>query len=252
MRGAGLVEMWDSRPRLSDERSSANAAAKSVNVRNAFERRGDRGIVGSGGGEGFLRQPPFGFERECAVVAGEFFGDGWVVGRGGDHGDIVKILGGGADHGGSADVDVLDQLFKSHAGLGSGFFKRVEIHDDHVDRLDAVFGDGCDVRGVFAAMQNAAVNFGMQRLDAPIEHFRKAGEFGDVFDGDAGIAQQLGGASGGDEFDAEAGELAGEIYEAGFIGDAEDGALDAGMYGTCEASGMKNECVRTEDSISNP
>ena len=48
----------------------------------------------------------------------------------------------------------------------------------------------------------------MQRLDAAVEHFRKAGEFGDVFDGDAGIAQQLGRASGGDEFDAEAGELA--------------------------------------------
>ena len=35
-------------------------------------------------------------------------------------------------------------------------------------------------------------------------------------------------ASGGDEFDAEAGELAGEIDEAGLVGDAEDGALDAG------------------------
>ncbi len=41
----------------------------------------------------------------------------------------------------------------------------------------------------FAAMQDAAVHFGMQRLDASIEHFREASEFGDVFDGDAGIAQ---------------------------------------------------------------
>ena len=70
----------------------------------------------------------------------------------------------------------------------------------------------------------------MQRLDAAIEHFRESGEFGDVFDGDAGIAQQLGRASGGDEFDAEAGELAREVYEAGLVGDAEDGALDFGHW----------------------
>ena len=75
-------------------------------------------------------------------------------------------------------------------------------------------------------MQDAAVHLGMQRLDAAIEHFGEAGEFGDVFDRDAGVAQQLGGASGGDELDAEGGELAGEIYQSGFVGDAENGALD--------------------------
>src|ERR1700733_940957 len=68
----------------------------------------------------------------------------------------------------------------------------------------------------------------MQRLDAAVEHLGEAGEFGDVLDGDAGIAQQLRRASGGDEFDAEAGELAREIYESGLVGDAENGALDAG------------------------
>ena len=95
---------------------------------------------------------------------------------------------------------------------------------------DAVFGDGGHVLGIFAAMQDAAVNFGVQRLDAAVEHFGEAGEFGDVFDGDAGIAQQLGGASGGDEFDVQRGEFAGEVDEPGLVGDAEDGALDAGRH----------------------
>ena len=89
-----------------------------------------------------------------------------------------------------------------------------------------MLGNGGGVRGIFAAMQNAAMHFGMQRLDAAIEHFRESGEFGDVFDGNAGVAQELGRASGRDEFDAEAGELAREIHEAGFVGNAEDGALD--------------------------
>ena len=169
--------------------------------------------------------------RERAAGACEFVGDGVVVGGRSDDGDVVKILGGGADHRRSADVDVLDQFFERDAGLGRGFLEGVEIHDHHVDRRDAVLGDGGDVLGIFAAMQDAAVDLGMQRLDAAVEHFGESGEFGDVFDGDAGIAQQLGGASGGDEFDAEGGELAGEIDEAGFVGDAENGALNAGTAG---------------------
>ena len=80
--------------------------------------------------------------------------------------------------------------------------------------------------GIFAAMQNAAVNFRMQRLDAPVEHFGEAGQFGDVFDGDAGFAQQFGRASGRNQFDAESDEFAGEIDQSGFIGDAENGALN--------------------------
>src|SRR5580700_5953489 len=167
-------------------------------VGDCFQRGGDGGIVGSSGSEGFLRQPPLGFERERAGGAGEFFGNGLVIGWGCDDGNVVKILGGGADHRWSTDVDVLNQLFERHARLGGGFFEGVEIDHDHVDRLDAMLGYGGGVRGILAAMQDASVNFGMQRLDATVEHFREAGEVGDVFDCYAGVAEELGGASGGD------------------------------------------------------
>src|SRR5271154_7588078 len=113
---------------------------------DAFERGGDGGIVGSGGGEVFLRQPPLGFEREPAAGAGKFFGNSAVVGRRCDNRNIVKIFGGGADHGRSADVDVLDQIFEGHARLGGGFLEGVEIYHDHVNRLDAVLGNGGGVR----------------------------------------------------------------------------------------------------------
>ena len=92
----------------------------------------------------------------------------------------------------------------------------------------AVLGHGAAVCGIFAAVQDAAVHLGMQRLYAAVEHFRKAGEFGDVLDRDAGVAQQLGGATSGDEIDSECGELAREVGEAGLVGDTEDGALDLG------------------------
>jgi hypothetical protein len=79
---------------------------------------------------------------------------------------------------------------------------------------------------IAAAMEDASVDFGVEGLDAAVEHFGESGEFGDVFDGDAGIAQELSGASGGDEFDAEGGELAGEVDQTGFIGDGDNGSLE--------------------------
>ena len=78
---------------------------------------------------------------------------------------------------------------------------------------------GRNMLWVFAAMQDPPVNFGMQSLDPAIEHFRETGQFGDVFHRDAGISQQLGRAAGGDEFDPQSGEFAGEINQPGFVGD---------------------------------
>src|SRR5581483_10005839 len=120
------------------------------------------------------------------------------------------------------------------------FLEGVEIHDDHVDRLDSVLGDGGAVRRIFAAMKNSAVNLRMQGFNATVEHFGEAGEVGDVFDVDAGIAQQLGGAAGGDELDAHLGELAGEIGYAGLISDTENCALDfSGHCGLGSGSGRR-------------
>ena len=59
-----------------------------------------------------------------------------------------------------------------------------------------------------------------EETTAGLRMIGETGEIGNIFDHDAGIAQQFGSASGGDEFDSEGGKLAGEVYEAGFVGDA--------------------------------
>jgi len=59
-------------------------------------------------------------------------------------------------------------------------FEGVEVHDNHVDGHDAVFLDRTDVGGVFAPMEDAPVDHGVERLDAAVEHFREAREFGDI------------------------------------------------------------------------
>ena len=70
--------------------------------------------------------------------------------------------------------------------------------------------------------KDAAVDFGMQGLYAPVEHFRKTGQFRDVLHLNAGVAQQLRGAAGGDEFHSLSREGASEIYQSGLVGNAYD------------------------------
>ena len=70
-----------------------------------------------------------------------------------------------------------------------------------------------------AAAQEAAVHLGMQGLDAPVHHLRETGVFGYVLHREPRIPQQLGGATGGEQFDAEPAG-AGEIQDTGFIGNA--------------------------------
>ena len=76
------------------------------------------------------------------------------------------------------------------------------------------------------AVQDASVNLGVQRLYPPVEHLGKAGQLGNVFHGDAGVAQQLRGAAGRDQFDAHAGEFAGKFHQSGLVRHAENGTLN--------------------------
>ena len=123
-------------------------------------------------------------------------------------------------------------MAEGDAGLCGGFLEGVEVDDDHVDGLDAVIGDGGFVLGVAADVEQTAVDEGVEGLDAAVEHLGEAGEVADVADGQAGFAEGAGGAAGGDELDAEAGEGLGKLDEAGFVGDAEQGAAD-GLGRTC-------------------
>ncbi len=186
-----------------------------------FEAGADGGIVIGGGAEDLFGQAPFGGEREFASVGAEFRDDGVIVGRGDDDGDILVVLGRRAQHGGAADIDVLDQFLEGRAGFGGGFLEAVEVDHDHVDGGDAVGGDGGHVGGVGAHGEDAAGDDGVKGLDAAVEHFGEAGDLADVLDGDAGIAEQAGGAAGGEKFGAQGVQRAGEIDDAGLVGDTE-------------------------------
>jgi hypothetical protein len=181
-----------------------------------------------------------------------------VVLRIGEHADaallVAVVLGRGAHHGRAADVDVLDGVVQRAAGLGHRLAEGIEIHHHQVDRRDAVLGHDRQMLGQVAPAEDAAMHLGMQGLDPAVEHFGKAGVVGDVGDGEAGVAQQLGGAAGGKQLDAELGQAAGKINRAALVGNADERLGDfhetSGNQSNSCSTSMRRRVPRLMPSIS--
>ena len=183
---------------------------------------GDHAVVGGGVLEGLEGQVEALRVGQAAGLQG--LDDAGVI-AGVDHdGDVLVVLGGAADHGRAADVDVLDGVRQGAARLGHGGGERVEVDRHQVDRGDAVLGHHRAVQ--VATTEDAAVDLRVQGLHPAVHHFREAGVVGHFHGGDAVVLEQLVGAAGGEDFHAEGGELAGEVDDAGLVGNADQGAAD--------------------------
>ena len=145
------------------------------------------------------------------------------------HGFVV--LGGRPQHGGAANVDVLDGVVERDPGAGDRGLEGVEVDDDEVDGSDAVLGDGAFVLGVAAQVQQAPVDARVQRLHPAIEHLGKAGVVGQVPDRKPRVTQRPRRAARGNQLHASRGEDACEFNKTGLVGHREEGALDA-RHGT--------------------
>src|ERR1035437_4246966 len=145
-----------------------------------FQARADGGIVAGGGAEDFFGEPPPGTQGEFAARGTHLLDDGGVIFGPGHHGDVLVVLGGGAQHGGPADVDVLDEFREGCTGLGGHFLETVEVDHHHVDGDDAVSLDRRHVFGVAAHGEDAAGDAGVHGLDAAIQHLGKPGDVADI------------------------------------------------------------------------
>ena len=105
-----------------------------------------------------------------------------------------------------------------------GVLERIEIDHQQIDRPDVVRTHRVGVGGIAAHRQQAAMDRRMQRLDPAVHHFGKSGEIADVEHGEPGVAQGLARAAGRNQLDAVAGQRAGEVDDAGFVGDGNEGA----------------------------
>src|SRR5262249_44655162 len=95
---------------------------------------------------------------------------------------VGEVLCGAPQHRRTADVDRLDRVFLRHATPGSDLLERIEVDADEVERFDAVLLERGDVLGLVAAREDAGVNTGMERLDAPAEHLGRSRDLLDVLD----------------------------------------------------------------------
>src|SRR5208337_2854464 len=99
------------------------------------------------------------------------------------------------DHGGSADVDVFDEMAEGYAGHGRRLLEGVEVDHHHVDGLDAVGGDGGLVLFVAADVEQPAVDARVQGFNAAVQHLREACQFTNVLDRKACRTQCRGGSA---------------------------------------------------------
>ena len=63
--------------------------------------------------------------------------------------------------------------------LRHGLFERIQVHDHHVDRLDAVLFHICAMFCLVVDAKEPAVNFRVERLDASVQDLGKAGDLRD-------------------------------------------------------------------------
>ena len=200
-------------------------AARIRLAEHAGEPVRDRRVVGAGariggGGEALAQ-----VEAGGALPGVEFGHQGRVVGGVGDHRDEIVVLGRGADHRRAADIDVLDRRRKIGAAR-DGRLERIEVDHHQVDRRDRMRAHRVRVRGLVAAAEDAAVDLGMQRLDAPVHDLGKAGMVADLDYGESGVNQGFRRASGRQQLDAVAREAACQLRQAGLVGNGNQGAAD--------------------------
>ena len=204
----------------------------------------DRRVVRGGVRERLLRErePRRGAQR--AAVRFHLGDDRVVVGRIGHHRDARVVLRRGAHHRRPADVDVLDRLLERAAGARDRLAERVEVDDDEVDRLGARLLDRRHVLRQVAPREQSAVDLRVQRLQPPVEHLRVAGVVGDLGDLHPARGEELRGAAGRQDGDAEQRERAREVGEAGLVRDAGERLPDADVHLRQEGGREKGEGKR--------
>src|SRR5699024_6759998 len=146
-----------------------------------------------------------------------------VPGRVDEHGDRGMVLGGGPDHRGPADVDLLDAGVVVGA-RGDGVGEGIEIDDDELECRDAELLDLLHVLGLAGVGEDAGVDPRVQGLDPALEALGEAGDLVHGCDRDAGGGDPLGGRAGGDDRDPRVGQSPREVLEARLVVDADQRA----------------------------
>ena len=178
-------------------------------------------VVAAGVREGAARQLEAELDRRPAGTI-ELGDDLVVIVRRHDDEDVAEVLGRRAHEAGTADVDLLDQIVELDPRLRRGLDEWIQIHDDQIDQADTVLRGQLQILGVMPPRQDAAVDLGMERLDAAVHHFGKTGDVADVHHRQAGLGQRPGGAAGRHQLEAPLGQAPGKWNQARLVRNTEN------------------------------
>jgi len=160
--------------------------------------------------------------RLCVHAADEALHDSRIIVRIHHHDDPFVVLGGGASHGWSADVDLRDGFVvlrpRRHRGL-----KGVQVDDHHVKVLPATLDHGgvvfrCVLR------EDAGQDTGVQGLEPAVQALGHARDLLDVGHHHSFLAQGRGRAAGGDDLPAERCQSLGEVDDSVLVRDTDENA----------------------------
>ena len=187
------------------------------------EPGGHRAVVRGGVGVGAGGQPAPLLQGEPAVRHRhrDVPVPGWV----GDDRDMLMILGRRPDHGGTADVDLLDALGRGSPAAHRRL-ERVQIGHQQLERRDAQFVQPGPVGGPAQVGEQPGVHRRVQRLDPPVERLREPGQILHPGHGDTGGADRVSRAAGADDLHARGVQRAGQLAEPSLVVHADQCAPD--------------------------
>ena len=161
-------------------------------------------------------------KSDVGIVIAQSLGGFAVVHRIDDGQDMRMVLRRSAQHRRATNVDVVQREFHRAVRLRHGFLERIEVHRHHVDGGDFVVRHrlGVDV----APGEDAAVDYRVQRLHAPVHDLRKPGDGCDLRRRDTAFQQCAARAAGGDDLDPKVEQRMGELGDAGLVRNAQQGA----------------------------
>ena len=209
------------------QRLSGAAGDRETRRRGHVETLGepcrDRRVVSGGAGESRLRQPAPQRAVERPAGSVERAGDRVVIGGVGHRGDEGMVLRRRAQHRRTADIDVF-HAGREIAAFGDRPFEGIEVDRDEIDGCEPVRRQRRAMVRIVAPREYPAMDRGVQRFDAPVEHFGKAGERFDMDDREPGVFEQARGAAGRKDLRAVARQRAREVDRAGLVRHREQGA----------------------------
>ena len=96
-----------------------------LRIDSPTEPVGDGGIIGGGALINLQRQTEVGLTGNVTLVGGHLIENDSIISRIDNHCDGLVVLGGAAQHGRAANIDILDGVLEGAVGLGNGCFEGV-------------------------------------------------------------------------------------------------------------------------------